>query len=112
AIKTGYEPEVTGVFLDHLGTGTVVDIGASCGYFSLLAQSKGAEVYAFEPLQRNLRLLHATRAANRLHGMHIIAAAASDTPGTLTIGASYTNGIVDGVPVNPGEALAADYVAA
>src|SRR5215471_21586931 len=93
-IAGDYEPEVTKAFLEHMGDGAVIDIGANCGYFSLLARSRGADVWAFEPLQRNLRLLHATIAENRLDRIHIIAAAASDSPGTLGIGASYTNGIV------------------
>jgi FkbM family methyltransferase len=108
-----YEPEVTQAFLDHMGDGVVIDIGANCGYFSLLARSRGADVWAFEPLQRNLQLLQATIAENRLDRIHIMAAAASDSPGTLVIGASYTNGIVtDELLTTPAAALQADYVAA
>jgi FkbM family methyltransferase len=113
AIAGDYEPEVTHAFLDHMGDGAVIDIGANCGYFSLLARSHGADVWAFEPLQRNLRSLYATIAENRLDRIHIIAAAASDSPGTLVIGASYTNGIVtDARLTAPAAALLADYVAA
>jgi FkbM family methyltransferase len=113
AIGCGYEPEVTDVFLDHMGTGAVLDIGANCGYFTMLAASLGAKVYAFEPLQSNVRLLHASIAANRFHRVRIMAAAASNVPGTLAIGATYTNGIVNDVrPDGPLAALAADYVAA
>src|SRR5262249_53675106 len=89
-----------------------IHIGANCCYFSLLARSHGADVWAFEPLQRNLQLLHATIAENRLDRIHIMAAAASDSPGTLVIGASYTNGIVtDELLTAPVGALQADYVA-
>jgi FkbM family methyltransferase len=112
SIRSGYELETTSAFLAHMGQGAVIDIGANCGYFSLLAASRGAEVWAFEPLQRNLRLLHASLAANGFKRIRIIAAAASDAPGTLTIGASYTNGIVSSHrPDDPIAALAADYVA-
>jgi FkbM family methyltransferase len=110
-IRAGYEPEVTRVFLEHMG-GCVLDIGANCGYFSLLAASRGARAYAFEPLQRNLRLLHASVALNRFEGIEIMAAAASDSPRTLVIGASYTNGIVAEPRNEIQAALAADYVAA
>jgi FkbM family methyltransferase len=113
SIGYGYEPEVTRVFLEHLADGAVVDIGANCGYFSMLAASRGATVYAFEPLQRNLRLLHAGLAANGFEHIRIMAAAASDAPGTLAIGAAYTNGIVNEVrPNGPAAALTAEYVAA
>lgn len=87
AIATGYEPEVTRLFLQHMGSGAVLDVGANCGYFSLLARSRGAEVYAIEPWQRNIQLLYASVAANHWDRVHIIAAAASDTLRTLTIGA-------------------------
>src|ERR1700722_13638338 len=110
-IRAGYEPEVTRVFLEHMGE-CVLDIGANCGYFSLLAASRGARAYAFEPLQRNLRLLHASVALNRFEGIEIMAAAASDSPRTLIIGASYTNGIVAEPRDEIQAALAADYVAA
>jgi predicted RNA methylase len=39
--------EVTRALLEHMAAGAVVDIGANCGYFSLLAASRGARVYAF-----------------------------------------------------------------
>src|SRR4051794_1125409 len=45
-----------------LGGAAVYDIGANCGYYSLLAAQAGATVYAFEPvdatfetLERNVR---------------------------------------------------------
>src|SRR5438309_72788 len=54
AIRAGYEPEVTVVFTEHIGSGAVIDIGANCGYFSLLAASRGAGVYAIEPIENNV----------------------------------------------------------
>jgi FkbM family methyltransferase len=112
AIRAGYEPEVTRALLEHMAAGAVVDIGANCGYFSLLAASRGARVYAFEPLQTNLRLLHASVALNRFAHIRIIAAAASDSLRTLTIGAMHTNGMVAEPRNDPQAALAADFVAA
>jgi len=109
-----YEPEVTKAFTHELTrkAGAAIDIGANCGWYSMLAASHGREVYAFEPLQRNLRLLHASRAANGFRRLHIFGAAASDSPGTLVIGASFTNGIVGELRESePATALLTDYVA-
>lgn len=113
-IRSGYQPEVTRVFTEHLRADScVLDIGANCGYYSLLACSFGCEVYAFEPLLRNLRLLAASRIYNRFdRQLHIVAAAASDASQTLVIGASYTNGVVGPVPGTAAAALDADYIAA
>jgi FkbM family methyltransferase len=77
-----------------------------------LAASRGVYAYAFEPLQRNLRLLHASVLLNRFKNIRIIGAAASDSPRTLTIGASYTDGIVAEPRNELKAALPTDYVAA
>jgi FkbM family methyltransferase len=110
AIRAGYEPEVTQTFLEHLGDGSVIDIGANCGYFSLLAASRRSHVFAFEPLQANLRLLHASVMLNQFQNIAIIAAAASDSLRTLTIGGVYTNGIVAKLPENAKAALTSHFV--
>jgi FkbM family methyltransferase len=107
----GYEPEVTDLLLKY-ARGCVIDIGANCGYFSLLACSLGATVYAFEPLERNVQLLMASRALNRFANLHLIAAAASDQAGTVSIGWTYTNAIVGEISTNPDSALSARYVPA
>jgi FkbM family methyltransferase len=113
AIKTGYEPDITEVFLKHVKPGmSIIDIGANCGYFSMLGSSLGATVLAFEPLKRNLRMLAASKVLNRYHNLRIVAAAASDKIGTLTIGSGYTNGIVHNCPVSVPAALSSEYVAA
>jgi len=45
-----HEPSTTKIFKKIVKQGNVVvDIGANMGYFSLLAKSLGAEVYAYEP---------------------------------------------------------------
>jgi FkbM family methyltransferase len=113
SIRAGYEPELTKAFVNELQStkGGVIDIGANCGYFSLLASSFARTVYAIEPLQQNVRLLFASRRANNFEQMHIIAAAASDRMRTLAIGAAYTDGIVGSTPDEVTASLAADYVA-
>jgi FkbM family methyltransferase len=109
-IRAGcYEPGVTRAFLEHLDDGVVLDIGANCGYFSLLAASRGRTVYAFEPLQSNLRLLHAGVIQNNFSRLHIVAAAASDSRRTLAIIPSDTNGVVEPVPSGPQKALRVEY---
>lgn len=53
-----YEPATTKIFREHIKPGDVVlDIGASMGYFSMLAGSLGAMVYAFEPTKINFNYL-------------------------------------------------------
>src|SRR6266481_945736 len=40
-----------------LGGGAVYDVGANCGYYSLLAAQAGATVYAFEPVRATFETL-------------------------------------------------------
>lgn len=51
--------------------GTVIDIGANIGAFSLLAAQRGATVYAYEPHPLNLMLLGANCAINGFSECHI-----------------------------------------
>ena len=48
-----YEPLLTGYFVEHLRPGAVfVDVGANCGYFSMLAAGlvgPSGRVFSFEP---------------------------------------------------------------
>jgi FkbM family methyltransferase len=105
-------PETTDCFRDQVRPGGVVlDIGANCGYFSFLACSLGASVWAFEPLATNVRLLAASHILNRDAPLRIIPAAASSESGLLVIGASYSDGVVGPVPEGLERALNADYVA-
>ena len=108
-----YEPPVTTLFCERVRPGNIVlDIGANIGYFSMLAASLGAEVYAIEPLAQNVRLLNASKIANKYTKVHIIPAAASFEVGCLAIGASYGNGIVSSHIGTVDSALASDFVAA
>ena len=65
AATRAYEPHVTRQVAARLRPGMAfVDLGANCGYFSLLAASSGARVHAFEPGARNLWLLRRNAALN------------------------------------------------
>lgn len=57
-LANDYEPSLVKVINYYLPKGGVlVDVGANEGYFTLLAASKGAYVYAIEPSRANLKLL-------------------------------------------------------
>jgi FkbM family methyltransferase len=65
--------------------GTVFDLGANVGYYTLLSAVKAGpegRVYAFEPLPRNLGYLRRHLALNRLTNVTVVAAAVSDRGGT------------------------------
>ena len=109
-----YEPEVSRLFLERLRPGAnVLDLGANMGYFSLLAASlvgPSGKVFAFEPLAANVKTLIANRMVNRFTNIEILAGAASDRARTVSIGASYTDGIVGDIPQSAAAALACDFV--
>jgi FkbM family methyltransferase len=116
AIRTTgvYEPEVSKLFHERLFPGAcVLDIGANIGYFSMLAASligREGRVFAFEPLSANVPLLAASALVNQFRNIEIVAAAASDRIKTVSIGASYTNGMIGGLPQAAGSALGCSYV--
>ncbi|MFN2303118.1 MAG: FkbM family methyltransferase [Anaerolineales bacterium] len=75
----------------------VYDIGANVGYFSLLAAvlvGKGGQVFAFEPLPRNVAFLRKHVALNRLENVTVIEAAVSGHSGeaAFQFGASDSMG--------------------
>jgi FkbM family methyltransferase len=109
-----YEPRVSEVFRERLRPGArVVDVGANVGYFSLLAASlvgPAGSVVACEPLAGNVCILTANRTINQFGNIDVIAAAASDRIGTVSIGASYTDGIISDIPTSAEAALACDFV--
>lgn len=76
--RNGYTPK----FLPIKSGDVVLDIGANVGVFSLFAAKKGAgKIYAFEPLQQNLKLLKRNFKENNLPGSVIIQAAVTDKTG-------------------------------
>ncbi len=93
-----YEYQKSLAFEDIIQENTVLyDIGANVGYFSLLAAvltgSQG-QVYAFEPLPRNVDFLKQHIALNCLDNIEVIEAAVSDREGqaAFALGASTAMG--------------------
>lgn len=80
-----YEMSKRIAFENEIQPGSVVyDVGANVGYFSLLAAvlaSYEGQVYAFEPLQRNVEFLRKHVVLNRVENIEVIEAAVSDRDG-------------------------------
>jgi FkbM family methyltransferase len=93
-----YEYQKRLAFEDIIQENTVLyDIGANVGYFSLLAAvltGLQGQVYAFEPLPRNVDFLKQHIALNCLDNIEVIEAAVSDREGqaAFALGASTAMG--------------------
>jgi len=57
---------------------TIIDIGANCGLFSIPSSLKGYQVYGFEPIRMNLRLLELGKEENKCDNFKIIPKAVSN----------------------------------
>ena len=83
-----YEPQETALLLALLAPGmTFVDVGANWGYFTLAAAhlvGGSGRVVALEADPRACRALRANVTENALGHVAIVAAAASDRPGSLS----------------------------
>lgn len=78
-----YERELQRFLRDTLRPGDVFyDVGAHHGFFSLAAARLGASVYAFEPVEANLRRLQRNIELNGAD-VEVVAAAVSDAAGRL-----------------------------
>ena len=84
-----HEPHVAAVFRERLHIGdVVVDVGANIGTFTMLAASivgSAGRVISVEPIARNRELIARAAHANRFDQVEIIAGAASDRAGTLSL---------------------------
>lgn len=63
------------------------DVGANVGIYSLYASAavgNSGHIYAFEPLERNLRYLRQHLTLNNLHNCTVLPAAVCDREGTLS----------------------------
>src|SRR5450755_3080976 len=81
-----YEYAQQTVFAQSLSPeGVVYDLGASVGFYSLLAGAlvgPAGRVYAFEPLPRNVAYLRKHVALNRLENCFVFEAAVADSDGS------------------------------
>jgi len=96
-----YEPHVLPAFVDRIPVGgTVLDVGANIGTFTLSAARKvgptGA-VYAIEPIARNVQSLCAGIWHNGFRNVSVLPVAASSAAGIVPMlrNANSSNGIVD-----------------
>ncbi len=66
---------------------TIIDIGANTGLYSLLANlvNPQSQIFAFEPIKRNVEKLKINCALNQFHNIAIIDAAISNTDGHTNI---------------------------
>lgn len=79
------EREKVAFIIEQVSDGDVfIDIGANYGYISLVAGSRGAQVWAVEPERVNLNKLHLQVALNSWD-IRILPVAISDEPGELFI---------------------------
>ena len=96
-----YEPHVTKVIKAALEPGMYfVDIGANIGYFSMLAAfmvgSEG-KVFAFEPYQYNVKLLHHSAMSNGFSNVEIFPFAVANINGLLLYSNEASNGKIEAI---------------
>lgn len=96
-----YEPHVLPAFVDRIPVGgTVLDIGANIGIFTLSAARKAGphgRVFAIEPIARNVQSLCAGIYGNGFTNVGVFPVAASASAGVVPMlrNANSSNGIVD-----------------
>jgi FkbM family methyltransferase len=79
-----FEREETKFFGEFIQEGFVcLDIGSNVGYFSVLFASKGAKVYAFDPVRENYALLSLTVALNPNLDIELRNCAIGDESGSI-----------------------------
>lgn len=88
-----YERFAQRIFVEHIRPGSVVyDVGANAGFFTLLASklagAPGA-VYAFEPLEHNLRYLREHLRLNCTDNVQVVPMAVSDQIGPVRFAAAH-----------------------
>ena len=87
-----YEVSHVRAFANKLAPGAVVyDVGANVGIYSLLASLRAGpsgRVYAFEPLERNLRYLRRHISLNNVQNCTVLAEAVCNEEGTRSFSAA------------------------
>lgn len=88
-----YERFVQRIFVEHVRPGSVVyDVGANAGFFTLLSSKlagPSGAVYAFEPMERNLRYVREHLRLNRVENVHVVPMAVSDRIGPVRFAAAH-----------------------
>ncbi|HEY0371125.1 MAG TPA: FkbM family methyltransferase [Thermoanaerobaculia bacterium] len=88
-----YERFAQRIFVEHVRPGSVVyDVGANAGFFTLLASKlagPSGAVYAFEPMERNLRYIREHLRLNRTGNVHVVPMAVSDRTGPVRFAAAH-----------------------
>lgn len=102
-IRGGVHEEAVARCVRDAGEGTLLDIGANIGYFSLLAAHQGMRVIAFEPSPRELARLYRNIAVNHARGIVVYPFGLSYKKETLTLrlgldGNPGTNSVLDTEP--------------
>jgi FkbM family methyltransferase len=96
-----YEPHVAGVFRRYLKPGmNVLDVGANCGLFSMLAASivgRQGLVTAIEANPDNARMLEASRRLNGFAQVRLVCAAAGPEVGVLGLDTDVSNGVTTAI---------------
>ena len=92
-----YEPHIVEFLQSKIKRGDVVyDIGANCGYLSMLmgklVSNKG-EVISFEPVPKNVAAIQQNLTKNKVPNVRLIQSAVSDSVGTITF-ATYGNSLI------------------
>jgi FkbM family methyltransferase len=88
-----YERFAQRIFVEHVRPGSVVyDVGANAGFFTLLASKlsgPSGAVYAFEPMERNLRYIREHLRLNRTGNVQVVPMAVSDRIGPVRFAAAH-----------------------
>jgi len=88
-----YERFAQRIFVEHVRPGSVVyDVGANAGFFTLLSSKlagPSGAVYAFEPMERNLRYIREHLRLNRTENVHVVSMAVSDRIGPVRFAAAH-----------------------
>ncbi len=96
-----YEPHVTKAIKAVLEPGMYfVDIGANIGYFSMLAAfmvGSAGKVFAFEPYQYNVKLLHHSATVNGFSNVEIFPFAVANINGLLLYSNEASNGKIEAI---------------
>ena len=96
-----FEPEMSKFYYDDLQPGmTVLDVGASLGYYSMLAASKACRVFAFEPSTKTRMLLLDHLARNHFN-VTIVPMALANEVGYADLHFAHGSEIDSGASLDP-----------